>query len=160
MNRNERRNQEKGRERPATAFYMETLILAAVFAAVILVLVRVFALAGQMSARSQVLTNAVHLAENAAEAVAAAESPEDLKELLEEGGNTGFQEEGGEAAGVCARYAKDMTPAEDGDFRVDITWTPKEGSGGNRIESRITVYWAEEEIYTLETAVYRKEVTP
>lgn len=157
MNRDERKNQEKGRERPATAFYMETLILAAVFVAVILVLVRVFALAGQMSARSRALTNAVHLAENAAEAVAAAESPEDLKELLEEDGNVEFQEEGGASADLLARYAEDMSPARDGDFLVDITWTPEAGS---LTKSRITVYWAEEEIYTLETAIYRKEVAP
>ncbi|MCI8514486.1 MAG: hypothetical protein HFI93_07620 [Lachnospiraceae bacterium] len=158
MSREGTGNREKRRARPATAFYMETLMLAAVFVTVILVLVRVFALSGQMSGRARVLTCAVHLAENAAEAAAAAQSPEALREILEENGNVRWEENGEEGL-LCAWYADDMSPAPEGDFRVDVTWTSEESAVGGLHRSTITVYWAEEAVYTLKTARWQ-EVTP
>lgn len=157
MSREGMRNRGKKQTRPATAFYMETLMLAAVFVAVILVLVRIFALSGQMSGQAGILTCAVHLAENAAEAAAASENPETLKGLLEENGNVRLQESKGECM-LCAWYADDMSPAPEGDFRVDIRWASGESAGEGLPRSTITVYWEEEAVYTLEIAC-RQEVT-
>ena len=50
-----------------TAFYIEALLLAAVFTVVILTLTRVFAWSGQRGRDAALLTGAVHLAENGAE---------------------------------------------------------------------------------------------
>ena len=54
---------------------------------VILVLTRIFAFSGELSGRAGRLNRAVHLAENAAEAVAASDSLDMLCALLEENGN-------------------------------------------------------------------------
>ena len=47
------------KKRHITAFYMEMLVLIAVFTVTILILTKVFALAGEQSAKAQVLTNSV-----------------------------------------------------------------------------------------------------
>ena len=66
-----------------TAFYIEALLLAAVFTVVILTLTRVFAWSGQRGRDAALLTGAVHLAENGAEAVAASRSLEERVRTLE-----------------------------------------------------------------------------
>lgn len=145
-----------------TAFYMETLALIAVFVVVILVLARVFALAGQQSRQARLLTRAVRLAENAAEAVAASDSWESLAALLKENGDvcelTGnvWETTSGVAAAYRLSYNRDMEPDKDGEFRVDVTWNPQQAGDGTFVESTVCVYWdgAAEPIYTLETAVY------
>lgn len=140
-----------GGRRRATAFYIETLVLAAVFTAVILVLVRVFALSEQTSIQARVLTNAVRLAENAAEAVAASESVQELADLLDQGGNV-ILEDGALRAG----YDLDMEPGREGDFCLEAEWNPQESGAGNLVRCRISVRWKDEEepVYVLETAVY------
>ena len=70
-----------------TGFYLETLMLIVVFVLIILVLTQVFGLAQMQSTRAKELNGAVILAQNAAEAVAASETPEELLKLLNENGN-------------------------------------------------------------------------
>lgn len=175
MTENGSRRKDKNWKRHSTAFYMEALALVAVFTVVILVLTKVFALSGQMSARARLLTCAVHLAENAAEAVSASDSPQTLYELLDEGGNVriyqgmtsrdaSFQSidipfSAEERGMVCAWYDREMNPLQEGEFRVDISWLPDEADGsGGLVKSMIAVYWKDgtEPVYLLETAVYRR----
>ena len=153
-------SREKNTKRHVTAFYIETLILAVVFIIVILVLTRVFAMSGQLSANARILTNGVHLAENAAEAVAGADSPQKLLELLDENGNAQALE-GRETIVLRARYDGDGKPAADGNFWVDVSWTPEEESEGGLVGSSITVFWnnGAETVYTLDTAVYLRGAT-
>ena len=105
-----------------TSFYVETLILILVFVAVILTLTRVFGMAKKQSEEAKLLTSAVTLAQNAAEAfsVSAADSGEALLALLDEGGNASL------ADGILtASYDADMTPDPAGLLRVEVereTW--------------------------------------
>lgn len=139
-----------------TAFYMEMLVLTAVFIVVILILTQVFALSRGQSARARTLTDSVCLAENAAELMAGAESEESFLTLLEKAGNVQVLEEGGRKR-FQARYDGDMNPAAQGEFLVDIEWIPETDNGtGQLVKGVITVYWGEdsEPVYTLETGVY------
>ena len=122
-----------------TAFYLETLLMIVVFIAIILVLTNFFSDARIQSVQASHLTEAVVLAENAAEAVAASDSLEMVQSLLNEEGTIN---ENGDV----------LTVLHDG-YQVDITWEPD----GKLVESRITVSRNEDEIYTLETAVYVQE---
>ena len=70
-----------------TSFYLEALLLVAVFVAMILVLTGVFGAARAQSRHARELTDAVTLSSNAAEAAAGADSLEELAALLDEGGN-------------------------------------------------------------------------
>lgn len=135
-----------------TNFYMETLVLVVVLTAVILVLTRVFAFSRQMGSRARILTQAVHLAENAAEAAAAADGLDTLQELLEEDGNVRVSQDGI----LQAWYDEEMRPVSDGSFCVEVDWRPEERLGGNLAGSTISVYWQGESspVYTIETAVY------
>lgn len=152
MKRKNSLNNAQGGKHRITAFYIETLILTLIFIVVILVLMRVFSLSGKMSSQAKLLTCAVHLAENAAEAVAASGDEESLYALLDEaGGGNITRPEGGDKVLFRVRYDREMNPAADGSFRVDVTWEPQ---GEELVKSRINVYWNEEEIYTLDTAVY------
>lgn len=119
-----------------TAFYLETLLLIVVLVAVILTLTVVFGGARAESVRASRLNQAVILAENAAEAVAASDSLEAVQRLLDENGNT--------------RADGDTLTAFYDEFQVHITWVPE----GALVSSTVTVLWNDEEIYTLETAVY------
>lgn len=157
-----------------TAFYIEALLLAGVLAMVVVMLARVFVQAGQLGKEAALLTDAVHLAENGAEAVAAAESLEEVKGLLEENGNaeilTGsssgeagdaFESAPGEdGTGMLRLYYDDeLNPVSEGSVWMDIQWMP-EASGelqeGVLVRSVITVNLAgrAEPVYTLETEVF------
>ena len=114
---------KKGRH--ITAFYIETLILTAVFTLVILVLTRVFAWSGRLGQRAEILTSAVHLAENAAEAVAASDSLEAVKALLDENGNAVLEEDAGGNGGVLrVWYDETGHPVPEGTLRVEVAWKP------------------------------------
>lgn len=162
MTEKDRSGREKSHN---TAFYIETLILVGMFTVVILVLTRMFALSGERSEEARRLTCAVHLAENAAEAVSASDSPQALCELLDEGGNARLTE------GVSSRelssensliqvwYDGGMNPAPAGDFETAITWIPEKAENGGDtglVSGIISVYWKGELIYRLDTAVYRR----
>lgn len=138
-----------------TAFYMEMLVLVAVFIVVILILTKVFAMSRQQSAKAEILTNSVCLAENTAEIVAASESEETLLALLEETGNVSVLEAGGNRI-FCSRYDNEMRPAAEGSFSVEIEWTPEDAKEGSFVNSTVRVYWngGAEPVYTLETGVF------
>ena len=131
-----------------TSFYVETLILIVVFVAVILALTQVFGLAKKQSEEAKLLTGAVTLAQNAAEAFSAAESAEELFTLLDEGGNAAL-----EGMVVTAAYGADMKPDPNGVLRVEIErfsvsrWTAK---GVIRVLRTDTGG----EIYSLETTAH------
>jgi hypothetical protein len=137
-----------------TAFYLETLLLIAVFVAVILVLTQLFGAARAQSSGAKTLTNAVILAENAAESAAAAENPEELASLLNRNGNARV------AGGVVeAGYDRNMVPdgGSDPELRVTVTWEPAADTP-DFVESEIVVYASGgEPVYTLKTAVMRGE---
>ena len=122
-----------------TAFYLETLLLVMVFVVVILVITGVFGGARARSAQAQHLTQAVMLAENAAEAVSAADSLETVQSLLGE-------EE--------TQLSENLLTVHYNEYQVDITWQPE----GQIVSSTITVSWGGNEIYSLKTAVYVQEV--
>ncbi len=107
-----------------TAFYLETLVLIAVFISIILVITRIFGIGRAQSSEARLLTNAVTLAQNGAEAVSAAETPEELLALLNENGNaqpmTGSQ-------GVTALYNSSMGADPEGKLRMDVSWEPEAG---------------------------------
>lgn len=158
MSKNVGLSKDKGKRRHVTNFYMETLILVVVLVAVILVLTRVFAFSADLSSRAGRLTRAVHLAENAAEAVAASDGMDTLRMLLEENGNVQVRQEGADSM-LSAWYDEDMQPVSDGKFRVEVSWG-LEDAAGDFAESTVSVYWMEETepLYVLETAVYLGEM--
>ena len=141
-----------------TAFYLETLLLIIVFIGIILVLTRVSGICRSMSTDAELLSNAVCLAQNAAEAVSASDSPDTLAALLDEGGNVHAS-----GSGVEALYEKNMTPDQDGDapLRVLITWEPSL-EDSRFIRSAISVYSRNRDrpVYELATAVYLEGVSP
>lgn len=133
-----------------TSFYLETLLLIAVFIAIILVLTHVFGLGRTQSSEAKLLTNAVSLAQNAAEAVSAADSPETVVAILDENGNVSL-----DGDTVQARYDTNMRPDANGSMCVDVTWEPD----GKLVSSTITVTYGDdvEPVYTLTTATYTEE---
>ena len=140
-----------------TGFYLETLLLIVVFVAIILVLTQVFGLSRAQSAEAKMLTNAVCLAQNAAEAVSAAESSEELLSLLDEGGNA----RAGEKESVLVTYDDDMRPAAEGPVTVEVTWETADGDA-RMVYSTVSVWrsGAPEPVYTLHTASYLEGVSP
>lgn len=138
------------RHQHIAAFYLETLLLIAVFIAIILVLTRVFGISRSQSGDAKLLTHAVCLAQNAAEAVSAAPDEEALRAILNENDNAAVTE-----GGIRASYDRDMQPDADGELLVDVTWVPE----GGLVSSSVTV-WLEgraEPVYTLDTASYKGE---
>ena len=144
-------------DRHITSFSIETLLLIAVFLAIILLLTQVFGLGRRESGEARLLTNAVTLAQNAAEVVSASADPQELAVLLDEDGNSLVT-----ADGVEARYDVDMMPDPDGAFCVQIGWQPEQRQSGSLVKSAVIVYYDDrtEPIYMLDTAVFLKEATP
>ena len=141
-----------------TTFYLEALFLIAVFIAVILVLTRVFGVGRSQSQEARLLTNAVNLAQNAAEAVSASASPDDVAALLaaaDDAEHTGILVDG--TQGVTARYNQQLQPDPEGSLRLEISWEPEETVSGTLVNSQIAV-WLEEQneapVYTIQTAVF------
>ncbi len=140
--------------RRVTAFYIEALILVALLTMVVLVLTWIFAWSGQRSKKAALLTAAVHLAENGAEAVASSESIEEVRELLEENGNAEISGQATEdGSSLRLYYDNDLKPAPEGSIWLDILWMPEDGGF---VKSILTVEQAggSEPIYTLETGVF------
>ncbi len=138
-----------------TAFYMEMLVLVAVFIGVILILTQVFALSRQQSAKARTLTDSVRLAENAAEMMAASDSEESFLAFFGKDGNVKVLEEDGHRV-YQARYDDDMMPAAEGSFLVNVEWISEKGTAGDFVRGLITVYrnGNEEPVYTLETSMF------
>ncbi len=162
----------KNRHEHVTAFYMETILLILCFVAVILVLTNVFGLGRLETAKAGELTDAVRLAESAAECFAAAEGPAELADLL--GGEPLVTLASASSqypvpkrdrlpALIFACYDENLSPVpEEGSFYwVSISWEPESGtgSGGSVLASSvISVYRTGktegDPIYQLETKVY------
>lgn len=150
---------ERKAGRSKTAFYIEALILVALFAMVILVLTKVFAWSGQKSRDAALLTNAIHLAENGAEAVMVSGSLEEVRTLLEENGNGEFTaSETGEST-LRVQYDDDGNPVPEGTIWMDIQWIPEASEGEGLVKAIITVnrIGSTESVYTLETKVFTGE---
>ncbi|MBR1455744.1 MAG: hypothetical protein IJ594_01120 [Oscillospiraceae bacterium] len=145
------------KDRHVTAFYLETLLLILVFIGIILVLTRVFALGKIQSTRAKLLTNAVCLAENAAEAVSASDSAASVAMLLDEGGNTRLLADGSVQADYDAAM-RPVTGREPG-LCLRVTWEPSPGDE-RFVASTVTVLHGAETVYELRTAVLLKEAAP
>ena len=98
---------------------------------------------------------AVTIAANAAEAVSASGSLEEAAALLDEGGNVQIRD-----GAIEALYRADGAPCLEGDgaLRLSLSWEVSK-SDPSLVNSRLTVFSQKDgaEIYTLETARYRKE---
>ena len=139
-----------------TAFYLETLLLILVFIAIILVLTSVFGMARTQSGDAALLTSAVSLAGNAAEAVSASDSPETLVRRIDLFGEGAEILSDAGPTTVRARFGRDMTPDPAGELVLDVTWEPEETAAGTLVASTVTVRrsGADEEVCSLETAVF------
>lgn len=131
-----------------TSFYVETLLLIVVFVAVILALTQVFGLAKKQSEEARLLTGAVTLAQNAAEAFSAADSAESLLSVLDENGNAVLSN-----GTVTASYGADMKPDPDGVLRVEIERFSESRWTANGI-IRVLRTDSGGEIYSLETTAH------
>lgn len=133
-----------------SSFYIEALLLVAIFVAMVLVLTGVFGAARAQSRQARQLTSAVTLSSNAAEAAAAADSPEELAAILDEGGNVAPV-----PGGLEAFYRLDGSPcrAEEAQLRLTVSWQAEEGERPF-VKTDIAVYRAEAQtpLYTLEAA--------
>ena len=138
-----------------TPFYLESLVLIAAFVAMILVLTGVFGASRSQSVKARDLSQAVTIAANAAEAVSASGSLEEAAALLDEGGNVQIRD-----GAIEALYREDGDPCIEGDgaLRLSLSWEVSK-SDPSLVNSRLTVFSQKDgaEIYTLETARYRKE---
>ncbi len=141
-----------------TAFYLETILLIIVFMGIIMVLTNIFGGSKVISSSAKHLNNAVYLAENAAEAVAASKKPEDVMTLLDaaEAADDSADNSGDR---LRVNYDEYMKPDADGPYHVDVTWEPQSGSSGTLVSSNISVYFGRSDapLYRLKTAVYVEE---
>ena len=165
----------KGKHEHITAFYIETLLLIVSFVLVILMLTNVFGLGKRESSRAQDLTNAVRLAETGAEAFAAAEGPAELADILDEG-NVTLASTSSQypvppkdrlPAIIFAYYDNDLNPVaeENAAYRLIISWDADQSTAsGDSVLAKGTISvrrpGSEEDIYSLDTAVYIQEVQP
>lgn len=134
-----------------TAFYMETILLMIVFLIVILLLTRVFSYGKVKSKQAKDLTNAVCLAQSAAEAAASSEDIQKLYEMLDQG-NAEMADNA-----IQAWYDADMHPQRDGYYHLVAEWEEEPKEYGSFVNTVIHVYINEEEIYQLDTGVYLQE---
>ena len=152
------------RKEHITAFYIETLILILVFVGIILVLTQIFGIARRKSVEAEEKTSAISLCQNAAEAFAAADSGQELLDLLNVKENAELEVTGDRRGRIEAGYDRDMTPNARGKLRLALVWEPdtvseKETAGQEKVLLRatITAKRGELSLYTLETAAYGKE---
>ncbi len=137
-----------------TAFYVEMLLMIVLVTVMVLVLTNVFALGRMDSSRARSLTEAVTLAENAAEAVSAARTPEELRSLLDEDGSVGFVDDA-PAPTLRAAYDLNGDPDPDGPLVLWVSWEAESRETGELVRSTIRVFGADtKELYRLETATF------
>lgn len=144
------------RRSEVTAFYIETLVMITVMIGILLVLTQILGISRRESVRAKRLTEAVTIAQNTAEALAACAGLEEVPEFL---GLTEAAVEEKDGAVVCrgtclwnrssgketdaGEIRTDQTTA----YRIEIIRTETEGLA----EDRISVYAEEggEAVYTL-----------
>lgn len=139
----------------AAAFFIKMLLRLVVFTIVTIILSRGFLFAEKLSREAELLSKAVHLAENTAEIVSISESGEMLFSLLNENENVCVLEQEADVLYDVYRvtYDGDMNPAANGIFCVDVSWIP--GHNG-LVRSTVSVYWIDnpEALYSLDLSVY------
>lgn len=139
------------RKQTRTAFYVETLLLIGALVAVVLILAQCFSVAEQTRLQAEELTNAVHLARNAAEAAAGAETHEELAHFLSQDAMVNPEESGFR---IC--YDKAFQGELSDPLVLTISWDRKPQPGCGLVNYTIIVestVW-NREIYRLETAIY------
>ncbi len=146
----------------AAAFYMEALLLIVVFVGILLLLVRVYVLGKSMSADAEILTSAVSLAENAAEAAEHSPSGRAVLAALDQNGNAMIEEALGEdleMSNIYATYGTDRTPQPDGPLTVAVHLEEKSVPAGIWTDIVVTVRMRgrEEPVYQIRTAAFRAE---
>ncbi len=139
----------KSRQQHTTAFYLETLLLIVAFVAVILVLTRMFGAARRESTEARQLTDAVLLAQEAAEAVSASDNIEEVAALLS-------------ADQTAAVRDGSVFAVSDNGYETEVSWEPETEGTGTLVSSTITVRRAaaSEPLYVLDTSVFLQEVQP
>lgn len=138
-----------------TSFYLEALLLVSAFVAMILVLTGVFGAARAQSRSAQLLTQAVRLASNAAEAEHASDSPDHTAVLLDEGGNVRSDD-----TRLEAWYLSDGSPCSEdrAELRLILSREPyPEDSSMTAISIDVYSDEGRTPLYTLETSYFRKE---
>ena len=126
-----------------TAFYVESLLLILVFVGILLALTQIFGLSRRESVQAKLLTNAVTLAQNAADDFLSGRD-----QLPREEGDDG------------RRYTADMAPDPDGRLLVRVQWAKQ----ADMLEGTVSVYDEQEQqsepLFTLPLARYVGEVSP
>ena len=123
------------------AFYVETVLLVLFLSVALAVLVQVFSAAQGMGTQAQRLSDGTLLAENAAELIAASESEEEFRSLV----NVSPESE------ICLHYDVQngiVKEAEDGFYCLKISLK----KDGKLVEAQIDVSAEDELVYSLQTA--------
>ena len=123
------------------AFYVETVLLVLFLSVALAVLVQVFAAAQGMGTQAQRLSDGTLLAENAAELIAASESEEEFRSLV----NVSPESE------ICLHYDVQngiVKEAEDCFYCLKISLK----KDGTLVEAQIDVSAEDELVYSLQTA--------
>lgn len=149
------------RKEHITSFYLETLLLIVVFVGIILVLTQVFGMARARSSQAKEKTSAVCLCQNAAEAFAAADSSQELVNLLNDNHNVFLESADDNQGLVNAFYNTDRKPNENGSLKIEISWK-KDAVGKAAADkilrhAKIRALKKEKVIYELETSAYSEE---
>ena len=149
------------RKEHITSFYLETLLLIVVFVGIILVMTQVFGMARARSSQAKEKTSAVCLCQNAAEAFAAADSSQELVNLLNDNHNVFLESADDNQGLVNAFYNTDRKPNENGSLKIEISWK-KDAVGKPAADkilrhAKIRALKKEKVIYELETSAYSEE---
>lgn len=123
-----------------TAFYIETLIMITVMMGILLVMTQILGLSKQGNIKAHRLTQAVTIAQSAAETASAAEDLEDFQQAL---GLEAFElVKESDDSQICSGIYH-----WDSDFRIRITRTSEDGLRTDRIQ--VFPVSGTEEIYSL-----------
>ena len=128
------------------SFYIEIVLMLAVSVLAITVLANAFSRAKLHSRNAGRLSDAVTLAASGAECFLASGDIEELTATLNEAGNASQ-----EGSSVIASYDADLRPKAEGNVRMVIDWDEQ----GSFVNALITVYFDNEEIYSIETGLAR-----
>ena len=134
-------------------YYLETFLLLGFFIAVTMILTRSFVFSREISMKATKLTDAVILAENAAEAFKGSKDPQEMAEHLNEKDNVILKENGNSYL-LTAGYDAERNPDGGGYYRVDCEISYQSNLG----DATINVYNEGDLIYTLQLASYNAEV--
>ncbi|MBR4462534.1 MAG: hypothetical protein IKS51_08155 [Erysipelotrichaceae bacterium] len=127
-------------------FYLETFLLTVSFVLVIVVLSSFLVKSSRKTVYARDLTNAVCLSENVAETTKAADSFEELYQLLNENDNAYC-----EADKIVVTYDKELKPVKDGRYHLTITYHEE----GEMVTATIDASVEDTVIYDLELAQYK-----